>query len=237
LPPWEQRVLAAAALASLGPAISQRDPVCGIVVTEWVRGRGWTRAQAAHSASTARIATLVRRIQALALSPPHYAQQPVDWIRHYSRIASRKGGVPRGFADELAGAAARRLDLLARLPTRAAVLSHSDLHRFNLIDGRKGLVVLDWEYAHFSDPYWDLAGWLSANDLGVAHRDRLLARYLGRVPRRAEIQRLAHLIWLYDYVCLLWSNAHRADFAEPAGAAVARRARVLAARLIVVEPP
>ena len=231
-PPWERRVFAAAALSGLGPAIRRCDPDTGIVVTDWVRGRCWTRAQASHRASTARIAALVRRIQDVAPLPPHFARQPADWIRHYSRIAGADGEMQE-YSCRLADEAARRLELLGRPPVRAAVLCHSDLHRLNLIDGAAGLVVLDWEYAHFSDPYWDLAGWLSANDLGAPHPDLLLAGYLGRAPGRAETQRLTRLTWLYDYVCLLWSNAYRTHFAAPIGTAMARRDRILAARLVV----
>ncbi|MFI4890975.1 MAG: phosphotransferase [Steroidobacterales bacterium] len=229
-PPWEQRVFTAAAQAGLGPAIRHSDPASGIVVTEWVRGRRWTRAEVTHGINIRRFAMLVRRIQALSPLRPHYARQPADWIHHYREIAGR-GGAIEAFAAGLAGEAERQLELLARLPAHPDVLCHSDLHRHNLIDGAAGLIALDWEYAHFSDPYWDLAGWLSANDLGALHRERLLAGFLGRGPDRAQIERLTRLTWLYDYVCVLWSHAYRGQFAAPVGAAVARRARKLMARL------
>ena len=40
-------------------------------------------------------------------------------------------------------------------------------------------------------------------------RRLLLAGYLGRQPDAAEAERLERLAWLYDYVCLLWSEALR----------------------------
>ncbi len=230
-PSWEQRVSAAAGWAGLGPAVSQSDAATGIVVTEWARGRVWTRAQAAQRVGIARIAALVRAIQALSPPPPRYARQPAGWIRHYRRIGGGAGIVAPRQGARFAGEALRRLELLGRRPARAAVLCHSDLHRHNLVDGAAGLVVLDWEYAHYSDPYWDLAGWLSANDLGARHGRLLLADYLGRAPRPGQIERLTLLAWLYDYVCLLWTEAHHGQLGAPAGAGLARRAGKLAARL------
>jgi aminoglycoside phosphotransferase (APT) family kinase protein len=202
-----------------------------VLVTDWVRGRCWTRAEAMTAVSTAHIATLARRIHALSPPPPRYARQPAGWIRHYSGICGRDRAAPRHASAALADEAARRLETLARLPRSTNVLCHSDLHRFNLIDGPAGLIVLDWEYAHFSDPFWDLAGWLCANDLAGPHCELLLAAYLGRAPGRAQMRRLACLMWLYDYVCVLWSDAYRGQFTAAVGAGVSRRARKLALRL------
>jgi hypothetical protein len=38
-------------------------------------------------------------------------------------------------------------------------------------------------------------------------------------------------MWLYDYVCLLWSDAYRGQFTAAVGAGMERRARKLASRL------
>ncbi len=211
---WDQRVFLAAAAAQIGPPISHADSASGVLVTEWVRGRTWTPSSARNPVQTTRIARLVQRIQALSPAPPRFARRPADWIAHYRKSPHR---------DALTGAAERRLAALGEMPPLADVLCHSDLHRLNLVDGAAGLIVLDWEYAHYSDPYWDLAGWLSANDLAGTHCQLLLAAYLGYVPGEEQLQRLEWLQWLYDYVCLLWSDLN-------AGSA-AKRARVLSTRL------
>jgi aminoglycoside phosphotransferase (APT) family kinase protein len=215
--PWDQRVFAAAAAAHLGPPISNADPASGVLVTEWVRGRPWTAASAKEPAQTTRVAMLLRLIHALAPEPPPYARRPVDWIRHYRQMPGRAAS---SFADE----SERRLAALAEFPPLGDVLCHSDLHRLNLIDSAEGLIVLDWEYAHYSDPFWDLAGWLSANDLAEPHQSLLLAGYLGRAPGKQQLRRLTIHMWLYDYVCLLWGEAN-------AGHLDAARAEVYAARL------
>jgi thiamine kinase len=222
--PWDQRVFAAAAAAHLGPPISNADSASGILVTEWVRGRPWTADSAKEPAQTTRVAMLVRHIHALSLPAPLYARQPADWIGHYRQMPRRAA---RDWVDE----SAQRLAALAQLPPLADVLCHSDLHRLNLVDSRAGLIVLDWEYAHYSDPYWDLAGWLSANDLAEPHRSLLLAGYLGRAPGKEQLRRLTILMWLYDYVCLLWGEAYATELSEAGAALAATRAEVYAARL------
>ena len=52
----------------------------------------------------------------------------------------------------------------------------------------------------------------------------------GRAPRDEERERLEHLAWLYDYVCVLWSELFAARGGTEAGTVLAR-ARFLAERL------
>ncbi len=119
---------------------------------------------------------------------------------------------------------------LGALPSVPSVLCHSDLHAANLVAGEGGLTLLDWEYAHLSEAFWDLAGWSCNNDLAEEARRLLLSSYLGRTPRDEETERLEHLAWLYDYVCVLWSELFAARGGAEAGA-VSARARFLAERL------
>ena len=92
------------------------------------------------------------------------------------------------------------------------------------------MLLLDWEYAHATDPLWDLAAWCANNDLDEGLRRELFACYAGRPPTRVEWQRVTLLCWLYDYVCLLWSGL-RLGGQDEAAMGVAARARTIAARL------
>jgi thiamine kinase-like enzyme len=92
-------------------------------------------------------------------------------------------------------------------------------------------MLLDWEYAHVSDGFWDLAGWVSNNDWGPGEAEQLLAGYLQRPVGRADLERLAAWAWLYDYVCLLWSELYLIRRPGAYRAEIAERAEVLATRL------
>jgi thiamine kinase len=239
---WEARVLENAAAAELAPAPVYCDPRRGILISHWVEGRSWSPVELRRPTCISRMAELIRRIHALPLPAPPRVMSPDGWIAHYSASALRGAGVrydgPPRRADSgtLRDAAAAQLAALAALPSVDPVLCHSDLHTLNLIDRGRTLVLLDWEYAHASDPLWDLAGWSANNDLAQELRGDLLANYLGRRPARGETLRLQRLAWLYDYVCLLWSelylNLHAGTgTAGKEADGIATRARLLVARL------
>lgn len=226
---WEARVLENAAAADLAPPLVYSDPILGILISRWVEGRQWNAEDVRRPVNVVRMADLIRRVHTLALPAPARVMSPAGWIDYYAEGASH-------IAAGLRGAAGEQLAELAALPCADPVMCHSDLHTLNLIDSGRSLILLDWEYAHAADPMWDLAAWSANNDLEPEPQRDLLAAYMGRPPTQGEQQRLRRLGWLYDYVCLLWSQLYlnlRRD-ARQDGAAregVAARARLLAARL------
>jgi thiamine kinase-like enzyme len=267
---WEARVLERAVAANLAPELTYCDPQRGILIARWVDGRSWSAVDLRRQANISRMTELMRRIHALPMPTPARVMGPAQWIEYYGAALNRRSvassprarglqhqpedvsaetsaepSAPWG-APDLPAAAAERLAALAALPGVDPVLCHSDLHTLNLLDRGHSLMLLDWEYAHAADPVWDLAGWSANNDLEDELRRDLLASYAGRPPTRNECSRLELLGWLYDYVCLLWSelyvNLHRGG---PPGAdtpcaavrredlqgGIAARAQLLAARL------
>ncbi len=225
---WECRVLQSAAAAGLAPVIERCAPHEGILVARWVQGRSWTPEEVRRGQNIDRIATLMRRIHALTALHGPRRMSPADWIAHYCAALERHGGIE---ALELQPLVRRHLAALGKLNPPAAVLCHSDLHPQNLIEGDRGLILLDWEYAHVSEPWWDLAGWICNNDLGPDSAQRLLTGYLDRRATAFEAERLGLLVWLYDYVCLLWSELYSRLRPADAANGMADRARLLAQRL------
>ncbi|HLN50017.1 MAG TPA: choline/ethanolamine kinase family protein [Steroidobacteraceae bacterium] len=234
---WECRVIGRAQAAGLAPSVECCEPRQGILVARWVAGEVWTPAQVRHAENIECIAQLARRIHALRVPQGARMMSPAAWIAHYRRALDRHdpgadrppsgAGPPR--LPQLAPDAC--LASLAQLPPAAPVLCHSDLHPHNVVLAAHGPVLLDWEYAHVSDPLWDLAGWSCNNDLCADTRQLLLERYLGRQPGTADASRLEHLVWLYDYVCLLWSEVYATLRPDIPGDAISALARRLAQRL------
>ena len=203
---WEARVLERAAAADLAPVLEYCDPQRGILIARWVDGRLWSPADVRRQSNIARVAELMRRIHGMPMPMPARAMSPAKWIEYYGAALTRP---PQTWgARELSAAAARRLAALAALPGVNPVICHSDLHTLNMVDRGTSLVLLDWEYAHAADPLWDLAGWSANNDLEGNLSHDLLASYTGRPPTHNEYLRLRLLGWLYDYVCLLWSELY-----------------------------
>lgn len=225
---WECRVLAVVSAAGIAPVIECCEPRLGVLVARWEEGRALSAEDARHPDMGVRVAELARRVHALAPPLNPRVLRPADWIQHY-RDALNRQALAAG-AEPLQAEAERCLGVLEALPRAPGVLCHSDLHPANVIVGKRGLLLLDWEYAHVSEALWDLAGWACNNDLEHGARVSLLASYLGRPAEREEEQRLELLTWLYDYVCWLWSLAYCAA----TGASerlILERGRAVAARL------
>jgi thiamine kinase len=225
---WEARLLQSAAGLSVAPPLVYCNPEQGVLVTRWVEGIPWAPRHTRAASSISKIAALLRCVHAIKIPSPPRVMTPLGWVEYYSAALAAR---PRAScAPELTAAAGMRLAELAELPGLTPVVCHSDLHILNLLETGQCLVLLDWEYAHVSDPFWDLAGWAANNDFSDEIQLSLLSAYLGNPPTESQWMRHQLMLWLYDYVCLLWSTLYLSA-RQAGGDAIAIRARQLDARL------
>jgi len=224
---WECRVLECAAAEGIAPHVECCDACEGILVMRFAPGRVWTPDELRVPANLERIAQLARRIHRLHIPDGARTMGPAEWIGHYRQAPAPHEGLGLG---DLQSALADHLAEHAALPPAVPVLCHSDLHLENIVVGEHGLMLLDWEYAHVSEPLWDLAGWIGNNDLSADCAELLLARYLERQPTEAESARLRLLAWLYDYTCLAWIELYL-KMGLRSGESMSGRAQALMSRL------
>lgn len=229
--PWEYRVRELAGRAGLAPIVLTCDFATGILVARWVEGCGFAAEAAGEPRSLARMADFMRCIHALTPPQPAYAAGPAEWIAGYERSIAGRPRLVVSDGSALRAAAGRQLATLEHAGLAPRALCHSDLHALNLVETDTGLVALDWEYAHLNDPLWDLAGWSRNCDFDPGRCRELLASYLGRRPAAIEWTRFGALAWLYDYVCLLWSEDYLSQDARNPDRAVLARAQQIASRL------
>ena len=227
---WEVRVLELAGGVGLAPRLVYFDPDNAVRLTRWAEGRSWVSHEAAAAANLEKIAALLRRVHDLAVPMPARRVTPLQWIKIYDDALSRSTAAPSD--PVLRSATLGRAEALLELPHVVGAVCHSDLHAMNLIQQDDSLILLDWEYAHVTDPFWDLAGWCGNNDFGVEVQWSLLTHYLGNAPISSQWPRFRLLLALYDYVCLLWSQLYLSVRCAEANG-VAERARLLDARLRV----
>jgi len=238
---WERRVLQQTQRAQLSPVVECCLPAAGVLVTRWVDGARWSVGEAASAAKIGPIAGLIRTVHAVRSPVLARTMTPARWIELYrnalAKSAAAGNAAPEPPDSPALIAHARELErVYVRFGPRPGVLCHSDLHRHNLIETAGQLIVLDWEYAHVGDPLWDLAGWLSMNDLPDACADALLTTYLMRAPRVEERERLTVLQWFFDYVGLLWAGLCAGVLGADAPPDLEERTRVLLARLLQAGP-
>lgn len=185
----EVRASRAAHAAGIAPAVLYAEP--GALVLEFIEGRTLRPEDVRDPANLARIAGLVasahRQIPLFLRGPA-----AVFWVFHVVRDyahglkEARSGHVaalPRLLdANEALEQAVGRVDM---------VFGHNDLLAANFLDDGDRLWLIDWEYAGFNDPLFDLGGLASNNELSAAARDELMARYCGAAPDSDARRRLA----------------------------------------------
>jgi thiamine kinase-like enzyme len=226
-PAWELSVLERAGRIGVAPRVVYADLERAVLIARWVPGRSWSAQEVKAAANLSNMAELLRKVHALSVPAPPRMIAPLQWIEIYTNALSLRD---LKSDPTLRTSALARAELTFKPPHPSGVVCHSDLHTENLLQENESLILLDWEYAHVADPLWDLAGWSANNDFEADVQWSLLTRYLGSAPSSSQWLRFRSLLWLYDYVCLLWSQLYL-DLRREAAKGVAERARFLDARL------
>jgi thiamine kinase-like enzyme len=187
----------AAHLAGLSPGVVHAEP--GILVLDFVEGRTFTPEDVRNPANLERLVDVVRQCHH---DIPQYLRGPgaMFWVFH----------VVRDYAHTLREANSRHAPLLPDLLARAArleaavgpievVFGHNDLLAANFIDDGQRLWLVDWEYAGFNSPLFDLGGLASNSEFSPAQAERALGLYFGRpvdddLRRRAAAMTAASLL-------------------------------------------
>jgi thiamine kinase-like enzyme len=178
----------AAHLAGLSPRVVHAEP--GILVLDFIEGRTLTAEDVRNPANLGRLVDIVRRCHR---DIPQNLRGPAAmfWVFH----------VVRDYAHTLRGASSRHTPLLPNLLSRAAqleaavgpievVFGHNDLLAANFIDDGQRLWLVDWEYAGFNSPLFDLGGLASNSELSPKQTERALSLYFDK-PVDDELRRRA----------------------------------------------
>jgi len=187
----------AAHAAGISPEVVYNEP--GVLVLRFIEGKVLGEADVRDPANLARILPLLR---ACHRELPKHLRGPalIFWVFH----------VIRDYGHSLVAGKSRHLDRLPRLleineTLEAAVgridlvFGHNDLLPANLIDDGERLWLIDWDYAGFNSPLFDLANLASNNQLEAKQETWLLRTYFGRPPdsdlwRRYNAMKCASLL-------------------------------------------
>lgn len=187
----------AAHLAGLSPGVVHAEP--GILVLDFIEGRTFTAEDVRNPVNLERLVDMVRRCHR---DIPQYLRGPAAmfWVFH----------VVRDYGHTLNEGNSRHAPLLPDLLARATrleaavgpvdiVLGHNDLLAANFIDDGKRLWLVDWEYAGFNSPLFDLGGLASNSEFPPEQAEQVLSLYFGRpvddaLRRRAAAMTAASLL-------------------------------------------
>lgn len=178
----------AAHAAGISPAVIHAEP--GIMVIEFIEGRTFQPEDVRNPANLERLVDLIRRCHrdvALHLRGPAPMFWPFHVIRDYGHTL-REGGSPHaGLLPDLLTRAERLEKAVGQIDV---VFGHNDLLAANILDDGARLWLLDWEYAGFNSPLFDLGGLASNSEMPADLSEALIASYFGR-PIDALLRRQA----------------------------------------------
>lgn len=168
----------AAHAAGVAPRVAHAEP--GVLVLDFIEGRTFTPHDVKDPRNLDRIVDMIRRTHK---EIPKHLRGPgvLFWAFH----------VVRDYAHSLSEASSPDLRQIRRLVSQAEqleravgpidlIFGHNDLLAANFIDDGKRLWLVDWEYAGFNSPLFDLGGLASNSELPTAMREALLESYFGR---------------------------------------------------------
>ena len=187
----------AAELAGVTPAVIYTEP--GIIVSHFVEGRTLEPEDVRDDAMLARIVPLIRRCHR---EVPLHLRGPIltFWVFHVIRdyAASLRDGQSR-CVPMLQDVQAKAEALEAAVGPIELVFGHNDLLAANFIDDGERLWLVDWDYAGFNSPLFDLGGVASNNELSAVQERWLLEAYFESPPdatleRRYQAMKCASLL-------------------------------------------
>lgn len=183
----EKRATIAAQAAGIAPRVVHAGS--GILVLEFVEGRTLGEADVRDPETLRRLVDLVRQCHH---GIPEHLRGPalMFWvfhaIKHYAGLL-REEGSP--YTDMLPDLRARSDTLERAVGSVEIVFGHNDLLAANFIDDGERIWLIDYDYAGFNTPLFDLGGLASNSELPPDLEETLLREYYGEKPDRRLKQR------------------------------------------------
>ena len=165
----------AAHAAGVAPEVVYAEP--GALVLAFVEGRTFTPEDVRNPSNLNRIVDLVRRCHR---EGPKHLRGPgiLFWVFHVLRDYAHTLRAP-GARPALPGLMERAAELERAVGPIELVFGHNDLLAANFIDDGERLWLVDWEYAGFNSPLFDLGGLASNSEFPAELREALLESYFG----------------------------------------------------------
>ena len=165
----------AAHAAGIAPKVVHAQP--GVLVLDFIDSRAYGEEDVREQANLERIVPLIR---ACHREIPNHLRGPalIFWVFHvlrdYAGTLTDGGSAHVGKLPDLLAAADA---LEAAAGPYDIVFGHNDLLPANILDDGTRLWLVDWDYAGFNSPLFDLGGLASNNGLGEAQERWLLEAY------------------------------------------------------------
>ena len=167
----------AAHAAGLSPELIYHET--GILVARFVEGQVFAEADVREPQKLKQIIDLLRRFH--VEMPARFDQVPVMfWVfqilRHYHNLLTQGNSAHKARLPQLA-AITRELE--TAVGPVEIVFGHNDLLAANFIDDGEKIWLIDFDYAGFNSPLFDLSNLASNNELASEQEQQMLEQYFG----------------------------------------------------------
>lgn len=176
----------AAHAAGISPEVVHAEP--GLLVMGFIEGHTFTPEDVRNPANLDALVALIRRCHrdvALHLRGPAPMFWPFHVIRDYGHTLREDDSRHAPLLPDLL---ARSERLEAAVGPIDVVFGHNDLLAANILDDGCRLWLLDWDYAGFNSPLFDLGGLASNSEMPAEMAEDLVVCYFGR-PVDADLRR------------------------------------------------
>ena len=159
----------------------------GILVTRFIEGLVYDEADVRVDANLQRILEMLKRFH--HDTPKHFTGVAVMfWVfqvlRHYQNLLQQGNSAHLKRLPELAEIA---LKLELAVGPVEIVFGHNDLLAANFIDDGDKIWLIDFDYAGFNSPLFDLSNLASNNELEPEQELHMLQQYFDRQPDQATL--------------------------------------------------
>jgi thiamine kinase-like enzyme len=177
----------AAHACGVSPEIVHHEP--GALVMRFIDGRVLTAEDLRSAAYLERALETIRTYHA-ELARHLRGPTLMFWVFHVCRdyLETARAGVSR-VASALPRLAQMNAELERALGPITPVFAHNDLLAANFIDDGRKIWLLDWEYAGWNTPLFDLANLATNNQLPPALEEWLLTTYFDQPADRGLLYR------------------------------------------------
>ncbi len=152
----------------------------GVLVMRFIEGQVYGEADVRNDENLARIVYMLKHFH--QQTPHHFHEVPVMfWVfqilRHYQYMLHNGNSAHR---DKLADLNNIAIKLEQAVGAIEIVFGHNDLLAANFIDDGDKIWLIDFDYAGFNSPLFDLSNLASNNELSTDQETSMLESYFGR---------------------------------------------------------
>ena len=161
----------------VSPELVYNEP--GVLVVRFIEGQVYEEADVRNEQNLPRIVEVLRRYH--HQTPKYFHEVPVMfWVfqvlRHYQHLLTTGNSLHHARLPELAQIAQT---LEKSVGAVDIVYGHNDLHAANFIDDSNKIWLIDFDYAGFNSPLFDLSNLASNNELSLDQEVTMLEAYFG----------------------------------------------------------